>query len=192
MEVKDLTIDEAERIFTDDTAASKFEREVLYPGPSQLTEAELKAIERVVDKYCRKNESLKDRFRLFIKQRRVQILEEVNEYRLAAARRGRPRSEEKAAEAQEDLTFVFEADRPQGEMAPWRAELLIPAAATAETMLPIKINAEGIFKLAGIALPIVNGQAELPLGVFLAGMREPKVELTTPEGKVLTGGLVFF
>ena len=192
MKFEDLTIAEAERIFTDDTAARKFEREVLYSGPSQLTPEDLEAIERIVNKYCRKNESIKERFRLFIEHRRVQILEDVSEYRLAAARRGRPRSDEKSTEEFEDVTFVFEADKQHGEPARWRAELTVPAVATAETMLPIKINAEGIFKIAGIALPIVNGLAELPLGVFLAGMREPKVELTTVDGKVLSGGLVFF
>ena len=199
MKLEELTLDAAERILTDDDSARRYEREALYPGPSTLTEEEIAAIKRVVAKNCHSGrEELNLRFQAYLEQRRLQLLGEVDAYRLAAARRGRPKSEEKMAEAQEDITFVFEADDRQDGKASWRAELTIPAAASAETMLPLVLNAgdgtplDGIFKIAGIALPVTRGSAMLPLGVFLSGMREAEVEFSSLDAKSTKGSLVFF
>ena len=198
MKFEDLTLEEAERILTDDTAARQYERDVLYPGPSMLTEDEVKAIERVVDKYCCGHEPLSIRFAEFIQQRRASILDSVDEFRLAAARRGRPRSDEKTSEDREDVTFVFAEDKCSDNMSAWRAELTVSAIADAESLLPIFItrNGEkvksGIFRIAGIALPITDGETQIPFGLFLAGMREPKVELVSENGEVTIGSLVFF
>ena len=152
----------------------------------------------MVAKYCRGREILRIRFAEFLEKRRASLLESVDEFRLAAARRGRPRSDAKPAEEREDVTFVFSEDRRPDGLPTWRAELTVPAVAEAESMLGISITRNGgrvksgVFKIAGIALPVTDGEAQLPFGLFLAGMREPKVELAGENGEVTEGGLVFF
>ena len=198
MKLDTLTRDEAARLYTDERAARKFEDETLYGGPSSLTPQERDAIESFVSEHCQSREELSRRFEEFLEKRRAEVLDRVDDLRLAAAQRGRPRSAERTPEEQEDVTFVFAAHFGADDREAWRAELTVPAVAAANTMLPITLSeggspiVDGFFKIAGISLPVIDGKASLPLGVFLAGMRKPEVEFSDSEGKTLKGNLVFF
>ena len=60
-----LTLEQATRILVDDAARRRFEDEVLYPGPSTVTDEEARVIDRCTKKTCRAPETLKLRQRRF-------------------------------------------------------------------------------------------------------------------------------
>ena len=49
-----------------------------------------------------------------------------------------------------------------------------------------------MFSLSGVRLPLVNGAAEIPFGVFLAGIKDTDVSLRRPGGDQVKGRLLFF
>ncbi len=188
-------------VFTDDGARRAFE-DVLYPdAESELTEAERAVIRDFVSARC-KAPSLEERLAGFIRRRREALIESgVGAWRLAAAAAGtgavatKPSAGEDAAPA-EDVTFVFASGA--GAERGWRVSLRVLAAADADT--PLDITAEdgegrpvdgGTLRLAGVALPVVAGRTAIPLGMFLSGMKEPKVTLTFADGLEEGGTLAF-
>ena len=96
------------------------------------------------------------------------------------------------------MRFAFASEGELDASEAWRAELSVPPKATAETMLTIKVcdsanrPAKGVFSLAGCALPITDGTAELPFGLFLAGIQNTEVGLCRPDGRPVAGRLLFF
>ena len=70
--------------------------------------------------------------------------------------------------------------------------------ATADTMLTIVVRdaannpEEGVFSISGCALPITDGTAEMPFGLFLAGIQNTEVGLCRPGGQRVAGRLLFF
>ena len=98
----------------------------------------------------------------------------------------------------EEVRFAFASDGEGDAADAWRAELRIPPKATSETMLTIKVRdssdrpAEGVFSLAGCALPITDGMADIPFGLFLAGIQNTEVGLCRPDGHTVGGRLLFF
>ncbi len=50
----------------------------------------------------------------------------------------------------------------------------------------------GVFALSGVKLPLVDGAAEIPFGVFLAGIKDTDVSLRRPGGDTVKGRLLFF
>ena len=73
-----------------------------------------------------------------------------------------------------------------------------PPKATADTMLTIVVRdaannpEEGVFSISGCALPITGGSAEIPFGLFLAGIQNTDVGLSRPKGGKVAGRLLFF
>ena len=95
----------------------------------------------------------------------------------------------------EPVTFVFASEGEDDAPDAWRAELSVPPGATAETPLTLKVRGNdvaGVFKLSGVALPLADGAAEIPFGVFLAGIKDTDVSLRRPGGDQIKGRLLFF
>lgn len=91
----------------------------------------------------------------------------------------------------ETVTFTFASD---DATMPWQAVLTVPPGATAETMLTIAVTPldTGILRLAGCRLPIVDGAAEMPFGLFLAGIKDVDVTFARADGTSTAGRLQFF
>ena len=71
----------------------------------------------------------------------------------------------------------------------------MPPGATTETPLALKVRGRdvaGVFTLSGVKLPLVDGAAEIPFGVFLAGIKDTDVSLRRPGGDTVKGRLLFF
>lgn len=193
-----LTLEQATRILVDDAARRRFEDEVLYPGPSTVTDEEARVIDRFTKETCRAPETLKLRLTDFVTARQADILRTVDAYRLAAARRDVCAPDVANGAPKEPIRFVFVSDETENERFLWRAELVVPGGATAETLLDVSVQlrdgraAEGLFKLAGVVLPLQAGKASLPFGLFLLGLKDSNVELVSPEGQSRKGHLVFF
>ena len=58
--------------------------------------------------------------------------------------------------------------------------------------LIVMLLAALLFSLAGCALPITDGTAEMPFGLFLAGIQNTEVGLCRPGGHPVAGRLLFF
>lgn len=194
-----LTLEQATHVLVDDVARRRFEDEVLYPGPSAVTADEARVIDRFTEAMCRAPETLNIRLADFVAARQARILGAVDDYRLAAARRDASAPGDGARRApQEPIRFVFVADETENERFRWRAELVVPGEATAETLLDVSVcrhdgqAAEGLFKLAGVVLPLQAGKASLPFGLFLSGLKDSNVALVSPDGQSLKGHLIFF
>lgn len=193
-----LTLEQATRILVDDAARRRFEDEVLYPGPSTVTDEEARVIDRFTKETCRAPETLKLRLTDFVTARQADILRTVDAYRLAAARRDACALDAAKDVPKEPIRFVFVSDETENERFLWRAELVVPGGATAETLLDVSVQlrdgraAEGLFKLAGVVLPLQAGKASLPFGLFLLGLKDSNVALVSPDGQSLKGHLIFF
>lgn len=193
-----LTLEQATHVLVDDAARRRFEDEVLYPGPSTATDEEARVIDRFTKETCRAPETLKLRLTDFVTARQADILGAVDGYRLAAARRDACAPDAAKDVPKEPIRFVFVSDETENERFLWRAELVVPGGATAETLLDVSVQlrdgraAEGLFKLAGVVLPLQAGKASLPFGLFLLGLKDSNVELVSPEGQSRKGHLVFF
>ena len=95
----------------------------------------------------------------------------------------------------EAVTFVFASEGEEDTPEAWRAELMVPPGATTETPLALKVRGRdvaGVFTLSGMALPLVDGAAEIPFGMFLAGIKDTDVSLRRPGGGTVKGKLLFF
>ena len=193
-----LTLEQATHVLVDDVARRRFEDEVLYPGPSAVTADEARVIDRFTEAMCRAPETLNIRLADFVAARQARILGAVDDYRLAAARRDVCAPDVANGAPKEPIRFVFVSDETENDRFLWRAELVVPGEATAETLLDVSVQqrdgraAEGLFKLAGVVLPLQTGKASLPFGLFLLGLKDSNVELVSPEGHSLKGHLIFF
>ena len=75
------------------------------------------------------------------------------------------------------------------------AELAVPPGATSDTQLALKVRGKdvaGTFRLSGVALPLLDGAAEIPFGVFLTGIKDTDVSLSRPGVGTVKGRLLFF
>ena len=71
----------------------------------------------------------------------------------------------------------------------------MPPGATTTTPLALKVRGRdvaGVFSLSGVKLPLEDGAAEIPFGVFLAGIKDTDVSLRRPGGDTVKGKLLFF
>ena len=150
-------------------------------------------IKTFTEKYCRPHAVvMAERFAAFVATRRMALLsQDLGDFRLAAGE-ATPMTGIQAPD--EDVTFVFASD---DEAADWKASLTIPAKATSETMISVTVSegnapAVGLFKIAGCSLPLVVGRAEIPFGLFLAGIKETDVALVSTDGMSSPGRLQFF
>ncbi len=201
MEASEEAAVAAAQIFSSPQALREFE-DFLYPeSESLVTEEERRTIHSFVASRCRK-QSMEERLALFILERQDALISaEVTSWRLAAAKGARGAGGTAAggaggAAGGEDVTFVFVSG--DGARRGWRAKLDVPAGADADTPLDLfvtdgedKAVDGGIFRIAGVALPLVAGRSAIPFGMFLSGMKETKVSLTFEDGLAEGGSLAF-
>ena len=167
----------------------------------EMTADEREFIDRFVADYCRPHHVvMAERLTAFVAERRMAFVDgAAADFALAAGPRV---ASAPAAEApvspDEEVRFAFASDGTADDVDAWRAELRVPPKATAETMLTIVVRDSanrpeaGVFSLAGCALPIQDGAAEMPFGLFLAGIQDTKVGLRRPGGQPVAGRLLFF
>ena len=161
-----------------------------------MTAGEAAFIDRFVAEHCRPHAVvMAERLRDFVSRRQMALFAAVDEptFALAAGPAAPLPASVKAPD--EQVTFVFASEGEDDAPGAWRAELVVPPGATTETMLTLKVRGRdvvGAFKLSGIALPLVDGTAEIPFGAFLAGIKDTDVSLRRPGGDQVKGRLLFF
>ncbi len=81
----------------------------------------------------------------------------------------------------------------------WRATLIVPSSAGVGTPLVLfVVDAKGLpvesgtFRLAGCAIPVVDGRGTLPFELFVAGLQDVHVALSRQNRQMESGTLVFF
>lgn len=162
---------------------------------------EMAFIDRFVTDYCRPHRVvMAERLAKFVAERQMAFVSgETADFALAAgARRSAGSGAASPVSPDEEVRFAFASEGERDAADAWRAELRVPPKATSETMLTIKVRdssnrpAEGVLSLAGCALPIEDGKAEMPFGLFLAGIQNTEVGLCRPDGRPVGGRLLFF
>ena len=161
-----------------------------------MTADEAAFIDRFVAEHCRPHAVvMAERLRKFVVQRQMALFAEDDEtvFALAAGPAEKVPSAVKAPD--EPVTFVFASEGEEDAPEAWRAELAVPPGATTTTPLALKVRGRdvaGVFTLSGVKLPLVDGAAEIPFGVFLAGIKDTDVSLRRPGGDTVKGRLLFF
>ena len=167
----------------------------------EMTADEQAFIDRFVADYCRPHRVvMAERLAKFVAERQMAFVSgETAEFALAAGPRRTVAKETPSPVApDEEVRFAFASEGERDATEAWRAELSVPPRATADTMLTIKVcdsadrPVQGVFSLAGCALPITDGTAEMPFGLFLAGIQNTDVGLCRPDGNSIAGRLLFF
>ena len=167
----------------------------------EMTADEQAFIDRFVTDYCRPHRVvMAERLAAFVTERQMAFVSGAAEGFALAAGPRRPAAAETSSPVSpdEEVRFAFASEGESDAADAWRAELRVPPKATSETMLTIKVcdssdrPAEGVFSLAGCALPITGGKAEMPFGMFLAGIQNTEVGLCRPDGQPVGGRLLFF
>ena len=167
----------------------------------EMTAGERAFIDRFVTDYCRPHRVvMAERLAAFVAERQMAFVSgETADFALAAGpRRSSEKNDINPIAPDEEVRFAFASEGERDAADAWRAELRVPPKATSETMLTIKVcdsfdrPAEGVFSLAGCALPITEGKAEMPFGLFLAGIQNTEVGLCRPDGHPVGGRLLFF
>lgn len=162
-----------------------------------LTADEAAFIERFTASRCRPHGVvMAERLRAFVARRMEELVEaDADGFELAAATADSPARPEKIESPDEEVVFTFASDAPND----WRARLAIPPRATAETVLTVCVTGadgapvdEGTLRLAGCLLPLTDGAAQMPFGLFLGGIQDVDVSLRRPDGAPVPGRLTFF
>lgn len=166
-----------------------------------MTAGERAFIDRFVADYCRPHRVvMAERLAAFVAARQMALVGRMPDSFALAAGPRRAAAEEASdpVAPDEEVRFAFASEGARDAAEAWRAELTVPPRATAETMLTIKVcdaanrPAEGVFSIAGCSLPILDGEAEIPFGLFLAGIQNTEVGLCRPAGRPVGGRLLFF
>ena len=161
-----------------------------------MTADEAAFIDRFVADHCRPHAVvMAERLRDFVSKRQMAMFaaDDNPAFALAAGPSAKAPASVKAPD--EPVTFVFASEGEDDAPGAWRAELAVPPGATAETPLTLKVGGRdvaGVFALSGVKLPLVDGAAEIPFGVFLAGIKDTDVSLRRPGGDAVKGKLLFF
>lgn len=162
----------------------------------EMTAEEASFIDRFTAAYCRPHQVvMAERLAEFIARRQFRMFSAAGSQFAMAAGKSAPAAAVEAPD--EEVRFAFASDGAADAEGAWRAELVVPPKAVASTMLTVKVvdragaPAAGVFSLAGVALPLVEGRAEILFGQFLAGIKDTDVGLTV-EGVKTPGGLMFF
>lgn len=167
----------------------------------EMTADEQAFIDRFVTDYCRPHRVvMAERLAAFVAARQMAFVSGMSEsFALAAGPRRTAESASPSPVApDEEVRFAFASEGEREAAEAWRAELTVPPKATSETMLTIKVcdsanrPADGVFSISGCALPITDGKAEMPFGLFLAGIQNTEVGLCRPQGQPVGGRLLFF
>ena len=161
-----------------------------------MTADEAAFIDRFVAEHCRPHAVvMAERLRKFVVQRQMAMFaaDDGSAFALAAGPAAKASSDVKSPD--EPVTFVFASEGEEDAPEAWRAELAVPPGATSATPLALKVRGRdvaGVFTLSGVNLPLVDGAAEIPFGVFLAGIKDTDVSLRRPGGDTVKGRLLFF
>ena len=161
-----------------------------------MTADEAAFIDRFVADHCRPHAVvMAERLRKFVAERQMAMFaaDDGPAFALAAGPSAKAPASVKAPD--EPVTFVFASEGEDDAPGAWRAELAVPPGATAETPLTLKVGGRdvaGVFALSGVKLPLVDGAAEIPFGVFRAGIKDTDVSLRRPGGDAVKGKLLFF
>ena len=161
-----------------------------------MTAGEAAFIDRFVAKHCRPHAVvMAERLRNFVARRQMALFaaDDGPAVALAAGPAAKASSDVKAPD--EPVTFVFASEGDEDAPEAWRAELAVPPGATTTTPLALKVRGRdvaGVFSLSGVKLPLEDGAAEIPFGVFLAGIKDTDVSLRRPGGDTVKGKLLFF
>lgn len=165
-------------------------------GKVVMTAEEAAFIDRFVAENCRPHAVvMAERLGKFVAERQMSMFaaEDGQSFALAAGPAAKAPAAVKAPD--EPVTFVFASEGEEDAPESWRAELEVPPGATAETTLALKVRGRdiaGTFTLSGVALPLDGGAAEIPFGVFLAGIKNTDVSLRRPGEDAVKGRLLFF
>lgn len=161
-----------------------------------MTAEEAAFIDRFVAEHCRPHAVvMAERLRKFVAERQMAMFaaDDGPAFALAAGPSAPAPASVKAPD--EQVTFVFASEGEEDAPDAWRAELCVPPGATAETPLTLKVGGRdvaGVFTLSGVSLPLSDGAAEIPFGMFLAGIKNTDVSLRRPGGDAVKGKLLFF
>lgn len=172
--------------------------ELLYAGAGELlTDVEKKTIRSFADAHCAPMRTLDERLDEFVRARQSDFFAEgLSDWRMAAASGQMATREDRPVE---DVRFVFVSEEQSAREDLWRAELEIPGTAGGSDPLGISIRGrdgglvgEGLFSIAGTTLPVEGGKAEIPLDMFLLGIRNSTVSFQREGGVPVVGNLAFF
>ena len=156
-----------------------------------MTADEAAFIDRFVADRCRPHAAvMAERLRKFAAERQMAMFAAEDDSAFALAK-----SPADVKSPDEPVTFVFASEGDADAPEAWRAELAVPPGATADTQLALKVSGKdvaGTFKLSGVALPLLDGAAEIPFGVFLTGIKDTDVSLSRPGVGAVKGRLLFF
>ena len=164
----------------------------------EMSAAEAEFIDRFVAAHCRPHaQVMAERLQRFVASRQLALFDAVEDAGFALAAGPSSRVEPSAVKApDEPVTFVFASEGDAGTASAWRAEFTVPPGATFDTPVPLKVAGreldDGVFTLSGCAVPLVDGGAEIPFGLFLAGIKDTDVTLCRKNGATVAGRLLFF
>lgn len=163
----------------------------------EMTNEERLFIGRFTADYCRPHAVVvAERLASFVAARQMRFLASAGSNFALAAGDSAPAASVEAPD--EEVRFVFMSEGEADAADAWRAELTVPPKAGTQTMLALVVKdkngapAEGVFTLARVALPLVEGRAEIPFGMFLAGIKDTDVKLKGANGVSVPGRLMFF
>ena len=163
----------------------------------EMTNEERSFIEHFTAAYCRPHKVVvAERLAAFVAARQMQFLASAGSSFALAAGDSAPEVSVEAPD--EEVRFVFVSESEADAADAWRAELVVPPKAGTQTMLTLAVTdqkgapAQGVFTLARVAMPLVNGRAEIPFGLFLAGIKDTDVKLKAADGAAVPGRLMFF
>lgn len=156
-------------------------------------------IERFVADYCRPHKVVEaERLAAFVAERQMSFMAGgLSTFALAAGPSAPASAEVQSPD--EEVTFTFASEGAADAPGAWKASLTVPPRARPDTMLTLVVEDAagtrcegGVFTLSGAALPLVDGQAEIPFGMFLAGIKDIGISLRRTDGEVVGGTLAFF
>lgn len=155
-------------------------------------------IDRFVADYCRPHNVVEaERLAAFVAERPMSFMRfGMSDFALAAGPADVPPG---VQSPDEEVTFTFASDGAPDAPGAWKASLTVPPKAGPETMVTLSVvNSSdepfdaGVFKLSGVALPLTGGCAEIPFGMFLAGIKDADVSFCRPGEEPVGGTLAFF
>lgn len=156
-------------------------------------------IDRFVADYCRPHAVVAaERLAAFVAARQMAFVGGgAGEFALAAGPSAPTPADVQSPD--EEVTFSFASEGAPDAPGAWKAALTVPPKAGPDTMLSLAVeNAAGepfdagVFTLSGVALPLVGGRAEIPFGVFLAGIKDTDVSFCRSGEEAVKGTLAFF
>lgn len=157
-------------------------------------------IDRFVVDYCRPHAVVEaERLAAFVAARQMSFVAPApgDAFALAAGPSAPQAADVRAPD--EEVTFTFASEGAPDAPGAWKARLTVPPQAGPETMLTLSVETSagepydsGVFRLSGIALPLTGGCAEIPFGMFLAGIKDTDVSFCRSGEDAVKGTLAFF